>query len=548
MRIDVRTIHTDVLIVGAGPVGSALAVELGLHGIRTLLIERRTGVSPQPRAKLTNVRTMALLRRWGIADAVRAAAPLPPSFPSDVAFVTRLTGWELTRFPNALSTVLDRGAPFPEPAQQVPQEVVESVLRDRARRFATVTLTEGVTLETFDELPTEVVATARATHGGRPIRIRARYLAGCDGARSLVRELLGIQMTGETLAANVSAVLRAPDLWSRHDKAPAVHYWTVTPDAPGILGPLDATERWWYHLNEVRANRTLTDDEVRASFYAAVGTTFPCEVVDQGPWLAERRIADRYRSRRVFLLGDAAHLHPPMGGYGMNMGIGDAVDLGWKLAAALQGWGGPRLLASYELERRPVHVRVINEASRNFAHNSNRYHEAALEEDGAPGRELRRVLGATIREEKAREWATIGVQLGYRYERSPIVLPDGTAPTPEEVDRYFPTARPGHLAPHAWLDGSRCLFDLLGPALTLLQLGGNPATARPLLAAATARRVPLTSVRLTSPELRELYGADLILIRPDQHVAWRGNSAEDAQTILDRASGADRAPHPATSP
>jgi hypothetical protein len=226
-----------------------------------------------------------------------------------------------------------------------------------------------------------------------------------------------------------------------------------------------------------------------------------------------------------------------MGGYGMNMGIGDAVDLGWKLSAVLGGWGADSLLDSYEAERRPIHLRVIDEAAANFAHNSNRYRDPALEQEGAGGDELRRRLGATIHEEKAREFASTGVQLGYRYEHSPIIVPDGTPPTPDEVGRYVPTARPGHLAPHAWLDEQHCLYDRFGPDLTLLILGARPERARPLIDAANRSGVPLSTVRLSTPELRELYGADLILVRPDQHVAWRGDRVEDALAILNRVLG-----------
>jgi hypothetical protein len=261
-------------------------------------------------------------------------------------------------------------------------------------------------------------------------------------------------------------------------------------------------------------------------------------VIANGPWLAERRIASRYRQGRAFLLGDAAHLHPPTGGYGMNMGIGDAVDLGWKLAAVLRGWGGETLLESYELERRPIHRRVIDEAAANYAASPTAYRPPELERDGPDADAVRRNLGATIRAEKSREWASIGVQLGYRYDSSPIIVADGTEPTPDEVGEYVPTARPGHLAPHAWIDERRCVYDLLGREFTLLELGGSGAGARAFASAAEACGVPLSVVTPDRTWLRDLYGADLVLVRPDQHVAWRGDDFEHAAAVVDVVRGA----------
>ena len=209
-----RVENVDVLIVGAGPVGSALAIELGRQNVRCLVVERRTGRSPQPRAKLSNIRTMTLMRRWGLADRVRALSPLPASFPSDIAFVTRLRGWELTRFPNALSTAVDRKRPYPEPAQQVPQDVLEDILRDHARTLSSVTVTAGAQLESYEQTSTEVTALCMTVDGSEELTVKAKFIAGCDGAHSLVREIAGIEMPGVGLAANVSAVFRAPTLWS----------------------------------------------------------------------------------------------------------------------------------------------------------------------------------------------------------------------------------------------------------------------------------------------------------------------------------------------
>jgi len=534
-------VAVDVLIVGGGPVGAALAVELGSRGVRCLLVERRTERTPQPRAKTSNVRTMTLMRRWGLADAVRAAAPLPASFPSDIAFVTRLTGWELHRFRNALSTVVDRSRPYPETSQQCPQDVVEEVMRERAKRLPTVDWRQGVALEQFEQTAGSVRALVRDVETGRSTSVRARFLAGCDGARSLVREQCSIAMEGEDLGNNLSGVVRAPQLWSRNDKLPAVQYWLVNAEVPGQMGPLNTTELWWFHLNDVPVGKRFSEQETRQLFFKAVGAQLPCEVLASAPWLAQRLVAERYRAGPVFLLGDAAHVHPPQGGYGMNMGIGDAVDLGWKIGAVLAGWADDELLDSYAHERRPIHLRVIEEATINFMRNAARLPNPDLELEGPRGDDARARAAELIQTEKAREFASLGVQLGYRYEGSPAIVDDGTEPTPNEVSSYVPTARPGHLLPHVWIDDERCLYDLLGRDMTLLRLGPRPLDASPLLARAAAGAMPVLVVDVDSPELADLCQAPLVLVRPDQHVAWRGDDPVAACEIVDRLSGVARA-------
>lgn len=535
-------IDVDVLIIGSGPAGTALAVELGLQGLTCHVFERRTARQPQPKAKLTNIRTMGLMRRWGIADRVRDRAPLPPGFPSDVAFLTTLTGYELTRFPNAFSTAPDRTRPYPEPAQQMPQDMLEEVLRERADELPGVQITRGVMFKRFEEYAEGIEAQLEVLDTGAPITVRAKYLAGADGARSRIRGQLGIEMPGQDLAANVSAVLRAPGLWELNDKPPAVQYWITTKNAPGIIGPLDTEGLWWFHLSEADNGGVLTNAEVEAKFQAAVGAEFQCETVSQGPWQAERRLADTYRAGRTFLLGDAAHLHPPMGGYGMNMGVGDGLDLGWKLAAVLKGWGDDALLDSYETERRPIHQRVIDEATVNYQRNSNQYKSDELELEGPAGDALRIEVGAAIHEQKAQEFASTGVQLGYRYEGSPVIVSDGTPEPPNEISSYTPTARPGHLAPHAWLNAEECVYDRLGFGLNLISFSAEPELAEPFVRAAAVAEIPLTLIELPGSEIRDLYGADLVLVRPDQTVAWRGDQADDAGAILDRIRGraADR--------
>ena len=533
--------ETDVLVIGAGPVGLALAIELGLRGVRVTVLEQNARVGNQPRAKTTNVRSMTHMRRWGIADAVRAASPLPAGYPTDVLFATRLFGEPLAHIENAFYGARRPDERFPEPAQWIPQYTVEAVLRDRAKSLPGVELRFGTRLEAFAQDAENVVAEAVDLEDGSRRSIRARYLVGADGARSLVRKRLGIAMEGRhAYSHNYGVIYRSPGLTASHPQPPAIMYWLVNPDAPAITGPMDRDDVWYFILPMPDGETVLEPDAARAAIRRAIGRDIPVEILSMDPWSAHSLVAARYREGRVFLAGDACHLHPPFGGYGMNMGIGDAVDLGWKLAALQQGWGGPDLLASYEAERRPVHRAVVDEAVANNAVLSRELLQNGVDLLGAAGAEARAVAGAAIRAQKIREFDTLGVVLGLGYHGSPVVVPDGSEPPPWHFSDFRPTACPGFLAPHLWLRDGSSLYDRFGRGFTLLVTGpgGEDDVAR-FVQAAEEGRVPLAILAPDDPRLAPLYGARMALIRPDQHVAWRGDRlAADPHLILDRARGA----------
>ncbi len=525
---------TEVLVAGAGPVGLALAIELGLRGIRTTVLEQHARTGNQPRAKTTNVRSMTHMRRWGIADRIRAAAPLPATYPTDVLFATRLFGEPLARIENAFHGARRRDERFPEPAQWIPQYAVEAVLRERAASLPAVELRFGTRLEAFAQDADGVTATA-ATAAGDRLTIRAAHLVGADGARSTVRKQLGIAMAGRyAYSHNYGVVYRSPGLAAAHPHPPAIMYWLVNPDAPAITGPMDRGDVWYFIQPVADAAAVPTPDGAAATIRRAAGRDIPVEILSLDPWSAHSLVADRYREGRVVLAGDACHLHPPFGGYGMNMGIGDAVDLGWKLAATLRDWGGPALLDSYAAERRPVHRTVVDEAVAN---------NAVLARDLLPEGALGAAAAATIRARKIREFDTLGVVLGLGYDGSPLVVADGSSPPPWHHAEFRPTARPGHLAPHLWLDGGASLYDRLGPDFTLLvtdaadEADDDAGVGR--LVRAAAGRLPLSVLRVAEPRAAALYGARLALIRPDQHVAWRADHAPaDPRPLLDRVRGA----------
>jgi 2-polyprenyl-6-methoxyphenol hydroxylase-like FAD-dependent oxidoreductase len=533
-----QTSKTQVLVVGAGPVGLALSIELGLRGIDVTIVEQRSRTGAQPRAKTTNVRTMQHMRRWGLAERLRAAAPLPYDYPTDVVFSTTLFGRTLAVIENAFAGKKCRDPRFPEPAQWVPQYTVEKILHQRIAELPSVRLMSGTALEDASQSAETVTATVRDLDSGRRRTVRAHYLVGADGAKSRVREIIGARMTGEhAFALNYNLILRIPEL----DRAPparrAIMYWLINRESPGVLSPLDCNGEWAFITRLAPGVTAISDDEVICRVHAAIGRPFAVEIVARDYWAAHRLIADRYRERRIFLAGDACHLHPPFGGYGMNLGIADGVDLGWKLAAALHGWGGDELLASYEDERRPVHLRTIAEAVENYRTLSDQLLKDDLDADDAAGERARAAVAKEIVATKTREFDTLGVVLGSRYDASPIVVDDGSTPPAEHYANFDPSAHPGCLAPHAWLADGSSLYDHFGLGFTLLLLDDTAAAlAREIETAASDAGAPLKLLDLRGTGLEKLYAAPLALIRPDQFVAWRGADA-DAAALIRTVSG-----------
>ena len=434
----------EVLIAGAGPAGLAAAIELGHRNIRCLVVERNDRVGYSPRAKTTNVRSREHLRRWGIAEALRAASPLSPDYPSTIVFATRMNGPELARFENALNGSRELNNLYSEEAQWVPQYVLEEVLRSHACSLAGVKIAFNTELLSFAESSDRVVSTIKDLGSGESSDIASRYLVGADGARSVIRERIGATMVGDRgLFRNYNTIFRAPALSDCHSHGPAIMYWMVNEDVPSLLSPLDDTGLWSFIATKlVNDVDPATLDPVDLIRRATGLHGLEIEVVASFPWLAHQLIADRYATNRVMLAGDACHLHPPFGGFGMNMGIGDAVDLGWKIAATLQGWGGPALLASYTRERRPVHERTIAEAMLNYGAVGNQLVRPGLEAAGALGDATRNEVAEIILATKVREFKTLGVVLGMRYE-SPQIVSDGTPPPVENTVVYVPSAHPG---------------------------------------------------------------------------------------------------------
>jgi len=539
----VTTRRIPVLIVGGGPVGLALAGELGWRGVTCELVEQGDGAIATPKMNEVNIRTMEFCRRWGIAGAV-LDCPFPADYPLDVVFVTSLAGYELARLPRPSRR--DQG---PEPAspmrlQACSQTWFDPILKSFARSSPTVTLRYRHRLDAFRASAGAVRAEIVDVVTGARERIEADYLAGCDGPGSAVRGALGIGLTGPgTLGHSVNLFFRAPGLLSRCGKKPGTFFLAV--DGQGLwanLRVIDPANAVW-RLMVLDADATLTQETVDREGYLrrALGRPIDVEWLGVSPWTRRGVVAERYANGRVFLLGDAAHQLSPTGALGMNTGIADAVDLGWKLAAVLGGWGGDRLLDTYDLERRPVGARNVRMATEFYLeHGAFAEGTAAIEEDSARGTAMRLRLGEALARDVGRMFRTVGLQLGYRYDSSPICVPDGAPAPRDDPETYEPSARPGSRAPHAWLGDGRSILDLFGRGFVLLRFGGDAPDVSPFEAAAAERRVPLRTITVNEPEAAALYERRLVLVRPDGHVAWRADrGASEAEGVIDQVRGAE---------
>jgi 2-polyprenyl-6-methoxyphenol hydroxylase-like FAD-dependent oxidoreductase len=552
---DRKTHQIPIAIVGGGPVGLMLALFLDRHGVRSVVFNSEPTSRHHPKGSTHNSRTMEHYRRLGFGSEVRKLG-LPPDHPTDVVYLTRFNGIELARLrmPSEAEKMqrvaaAPRVDQVPEPIHRANQMYVEKFLLEHAGTRPNITLRFGSTVDTFAQDAHGVMLHAGAADGGGEENWRAQYLVGCDGGRSLVRRSLGIQYEGfaaleqEFFGAHmISTYLRAPTLYRDFlGSRRAWQYWVVNPELRTGLVALNGSDEFivW---SRGEPDRRPDDAAIAALVRRATGADIPLEIIAHGEWTGGIALtAERFADRRVLLAGDAVHLFTPTGGFGMNTGIDDAANLAWKLAAMVQGWGGAGLLSSYETERKPVAVRNTS-ASRALAKNVGDVPVPPELEQNSPVGEAARAGTGTFLSGFGEEFASIGVQLGARYDGSPIIAADGHPPPADDFVRYRPSSVPGGRAPHYWLDEARVfgssLFDRLGVGFTLLRLGPNAPDGDPLVRAANACRIPLCVLDISDSEARALYACDLALIRPDQHVAWRGNALpEDCGALLGKVVG-----------
>jgi 2-polyprenyl-6-methoxyphenol hydroxylase-like FAD-dependent oxidoreductase len=558
--------QTQVAIVGGGPVGLVLALFLDFHGARCTIFNTEPEARWHPKGNGQNARTMELYRRLGFSDAVRKLG-LPGDHPFDQAYFTRLSAHEIYRFPmpsRDARIALRRQMPvtdqLPEPMFHVNQMYVERYLLERVRQSPNIDVRFGWQADWFTQNESGVRLHARKCDSSDEIICNAAYAVACDGGNGFVRKTLGIAYEGDVQKKDAywagqffSIYMRIPALYAKFVGARrAWMYWAVNPDphTRGVIFTLNGADEFMMLIKPERGHSDVDVVKVADWVKRTIGADIAVDILGYHPWHAgQALVAERYRAGRIFIAGDAAHLFTPTGGFGMNTGIDDGANLAWKLAAVLAGWGGPRLLESYEAERKPIGLRNTG-ASRKYA---SRMHDAIVPDNieaAGPAGEAARAEAAKMTYVRYNHFNrdedkdAVGVQIGGRYDSSPVIVTDGAPPPdvfPETYDEYIPSGLPGGRAPHLWLDDRRTmgssLYDQLGRGFTLLRFD-RATEAASLERAAAARGFPLTVLDVTLPQGRELYGRALALVRPDQYIAWRGDRLpDDLDALLARVSG-----------
>jgi 2-polyprenyl-6-methoxyphenol hydroxylase-like FAD-dependent oxidoreductase len=593
--------NTDAVIIGGGPVGLALAAELGWRGRRCTLLEQSDGIVHHPKMDGIDLRVMEFCRRWGLVDRMKTF-PFPRDYPQDMVYVTSLAGHELGReaftVPSGGAEVRS-GSPSPEVRIRCPQTHFDPIMQAFAASFPGNRLHFRSRYLRHQQDAESVAVEYEDIQSGEVRTIRSPWMIACDGANSVVRDQLGIEFQGSGVHNFTTNVLfRCEDLFAHHDKRPGYRWLFIGPEGTyGTMSAINGRNEWRAQLfNDER--RALSEDEIIASLNRMIGRPVEYQIVSTLNWVRRERVAASYRKGRVFLAGDACHATSPTGGFGMNTGIKDAVDLAWKLDAAMAGWAGPGLLDTYDLERRPSGARAVREASGNWRRMMSPGSNPRLLEASRDGALLRYEVGRRFSATMLREWYKLGIDLGYAYPDSPIVCPDDPAeveaqtsapgPVPESLATEYPsgfladgtpigsvtlrewqrlqthlsegsevpmewdelpacevmvyrqTSRPGSRAPHVWLGNGRSTLDWYGRGWVLLKLKASATGDTAWTEAARARQMPLEIIPCDEPAVRTAYRRAWVLVRPDGHVAWRGDRlpARGTGAVLDRCRGA----------
>ena len=535
-----RILETPVLIVGAGPVGLGLALDLGTRGTACTVVEMTDGIIVQPKIGLMAIRTMEIFRRWGIDESVRNAG-FPRDYKLSMVFCTSLSGHLLDREDYPSLDGMETPEWSTDKKQRCPQIWLNPIMQAAVEKKASVQLKMRCKLESFEQFDDHVQSQVIDMNQDEKVIIQSKYVVACDGIGSSVRNSLGIEMQGNPkLSYSISILVRLPGLLNLIDKGQAERYIFVGPEGTwGNWTVINGTDLWRMTILGTEEKLNLKTFNAEQWIQRGLGREdIHFEVLSILPWRRSELIAESYGRKRVILAGDAAHTMSPTGGMGMNTGMGDAFDLGWKLDAVLKGWGGPKMLDSYEVERRPVAIRNAKFSTHNWNAWLSAKNCTHLLEDTTEAAQLRTEIGSQLKQATKADWESWGLQMGYVYEGSGICVSDGSVATPDDYIRYVPSTRPGGRAPHAWLPDGRSTLDLFGNGFVLLCFEqAQSLVVSTLKEVASKLGIPLSVAHIDSNEIANIYEFPLVLVRPDGHVCWRGKQIEDAQWLLKTISG-----------
>ncbi|RDW58254.1 2,4-dichlorophenol 6-monooxygenase [Coleophoma cylindrospora] len=531
----------DVLIVGGGPVGLALALDLGRRGIRSTVIERAagTGTVLLAKASVINERTMEYCRLLGIRDEV-ANSGYPDDLSGDTVYCTALNGKYIGRLEMESAQDRDLPAQSSEILRRCPQFLFDTIFARAVVRQGMTDLRYGAELVAIEQDEAGVTCSVKHFESGKEVKIQARYVAACDGPASLVRKALDIPFEGRNLGYAISAIVRVDMAKYQGFNRMAERFMFISPEGTwGNFTTIDGKLLWRFSVVGGQERTDLTTLDMDVLLRKAFGhDDVEYEILRVDQWRRSQFTAERYWKGRIFLAGDSAHTMSPTGGHGLNTGLGDVSDLSWILQATLNGWGGPGLFKAYNTERRPIAIRNGTGSTKNYAIWTEKQGRDKVLEDGPEADEQRRILGESMAASMRPEFQAVGLSLGYDYASSPIVVPDGSSAPLNEPDIYIQTARPGHRAPHYWLKDGKSTIDLYGGGFVLLSFSTENPKYQRMIDAAKEVRLPLECITIPEPELVKLYKNRMVLVRPDGMVAWRGDSLpDDVETLLDHVRG-----------
>ena len=551
-----RSLEASVLVVGGGPVGLTLAMDLASRGVDVTVVEtRRAGEPPNVKCNQVSARSMEIFRRLGLAAKIRDSG-LPPEYRNDVSCCVSVLGAELSRIklPSRAGRVRgekgdDGHWPTAEWGHRINQLHLEPLLFEHAAAQPRIRIINRTRFETLTQDDRRVIATVRDLDSGESWTIGCRYLVGCDGGRSTVRKTIGAELAGISIYQRVqSTYFRAPKLKSMLPGEPAWMYLAFNPRRCGMMMTIDGRETWLIHnfLYNDEPDYDSVDRDWAIRNIIGAPADFEYEVISKEDWIGRRLVADRFQNGRVFIAGDAAHLWIPHAGYGMNAGIADAANLSWMLAAVLNGWAAPALLDAYQAERQPITDQVSHFAFNMAKQVSRQRREisADIERDDAVGEAMRAQIGKEAYDLYVQQQCCGGLNFGYFYADSPVIAYDGAAQPAYSMGHFESSSVPGCRAPHVWLRDGRSLYDALGDDYGLIRFdAGTPVDG--IVAAARSRRLPLAVVDLDDQAAAATYAKKLVLVRPDRHVAWRGDAEPtDATALIDHLRGVPMAAMP----